>query len=34
MRTSSRRGHEKFGEKEFVKGLLLGLFLFEKGGKG
>jgi hypothetical protein len=30
-KTSSRRGHEKLGEKEFVRGLLLVLFFLGKG---
>jgi hypothetical protein len=32
-RTSSKRGHEKLREKEFVGGLLLVLFFLGKGRK-
>jgi hypothetical protein len=30
---SSKRGHEKLGEKEFVGGLFLVLFFLGKGGE-
>jgi hypothetical protein len=33
-RTSSRRGHEKLGGKEFLGGLLLVLFFLGRGGEG
>jgi hypothetical protein len=33
-KTSSRKGHEKLGEEEFVGGLLLVLFFLGRKGEG